>query len=335
MKISSCTFQANCVLLYIRISEVKMQKTDANQTARAAHRQVKSSTTLNRRYVKRPTRGVDMTVPVKRSPKVSRFSSTSMSANRNASKSMSARSISSITKAPSEMDALEAVKLHPIQKVANERVKARIANTKPASSSSTMISKMTAKELKDQAIQKALASASSTTSEEKTKSKKNASKKGIKMHFGMGRVILAFSCAAVAVFAIVYFVNLNMPDISLRVAAMQTGIEASYPTYVPRDYSLTDITSEEGMITLNFRNANTGESFSLIEEKSSWDSNALQSNYVKNEFANDYTTIREQGLTIFIDNNRAAWVNGGVVYKLTAPNGVLTKKQIKTIATSL
>lgn len=153
--------------------------------------------------------------------------------------------------------------------------------------------------------------------------------------FRVGRVMLALTCTAAAVFAIVYFVNLNMPDISLRVAAMQTGIEASYPNYVPKDYALSDIASEENKITLTFKNGTSNESFTLVEEKSSWDSSALQNNYVKSEYPETYSTIREQGLTIYVDGSNATWVNGGVLYKLTADNDTLTKKQIKTIATSL
>ncbi len=316
-----------------------MQKTDSNKTAKAAHRQVKSSTTLNRRYVKRPARAADMTVSIKRSPKVNRFASAPVDSMKVPVNTKVRKSVSGVAKMSreAEMDALEAVKLHPIQRVVNERVKARAAATTPKATptKSTMISQMTAKEIKDQAIQKALASASSASANEDSKSKKKSAKKGIKMHFGAGKIILALSCAAVAAFAIVYFVNLNMPDISLRVAAMQTGIEASYPTYVPRDYNLTDITSEDGKITLKFVNSATSDEFTIVEEKSSWDSNALLSNYVKNEFASDFTTIREQGLTIYIDNDRASWVNGGIVYKLSAENGILTKKQIKAIATSM
>jgi hypothetical protein len=147
--------------------------------------------------------------------------------------------------------------------------------------------------------------------------------------------MLALVCSAAAVFAIVYFVNLNAPNISLKVAAMQTGIEASYPAYVPRDYSLSDITSESGKITLNFKNSATGEGFSLVEEKSSWDTNALLNNYVRKEYNEDYTVIKEQGLTIYISNGDAAWVNGGIIYKLRAATNSLTKKQIKSIAVSL
>ena len=50
-----------------------MQKSDSNGTAKTAHRKVQSSTTLNRKYVKRPMKTADIMVQVKRSPKVKHF----------------------------------------------------------------------------------------------------------------------------------------------------------------------------------------------------------------------------------------------------------------------
>lgn len=248
-----------------------MQKSDSNSMAKSTHRQMRSSTTLNRRYVRRPTKSTDVAVAIK--------------------------------KRSSEMT----------------------KNTAP---------RATAKELKDQAIKKALAEAVVTTEEKSAKSKKTK-KSDNKLHFGFGRVMLALACASAAVFAIVYFVNLNMPDISLRVAAMQTGINASYPNYVPRDYNVSSITSEDGKVTMEFQNGNTGDTFTLVEEASSWDSNALMTNFVQDEYGENYTVIREQGLTIYVSGSNAAWVNGGVVYKIKTTSGSLTNKQIKSIATSL
>ena len=277
-----------------------MQKSDNNSSATMAHRKVQSSTTLNRRYVSRPatmSRPIDG-MRVRRMP-----SSSSMPS---ASRTMS------ISRTPVNMSKVSA------------NMKARSMAPAPAK-------QPTAQELKERAIAKALSNASKPEKEEvvEKKAKKN------KLHLGVGRIILALSCAAAAVFAIVYFVNLNMPDISMRVAAMQSGIDPKYPSYVPRDFTVNDMVAEEGKITLNFKNSQNGDSFSIVEERSSWDSNALLVNYVKNEFDEDYTTIRENGLTIYITNTTATWVNGGMLYKLNIASGSLTKKQIRSIAVSL
>ncbi|MDO4612226.1 MAG: DUF4367 domain-containing protein [Candidatus Saccharibacteria bacterium] len=203
----------------------------------------------------------------------------------------------------------------------NERMRARMEPVRP------VVSKISAKELKEQAIEKAMRAAEKTVTKE--------TKKQPKIQIGFGRILLAMSCAAAIVFAIVYFVDLNSPNISLQVAAMQTGIDAKYPSYIPRDFSLSDVTSENEKVVMNFKNRSSGDTFSLTEEKSSWDSNALLENYVRKEYDEKYVAVKENGLTIYISGGDAAWVNGGVVFKLEAVSGTLTKKQIRSIAVSL
>lgn len=190
-------------------------------------------------------------------------------------------------------------------------------------------------ELKNRAIEQALHSVATMDEEQNRKTKAHANlmprKKFRAKHFA-----IAFTCAAACVAAIIYVVGSNIPDISVRVAAMQTGIQASYPSYIPRDYSLGDIVSENGKITLKFDGPD-GASFTLVEEKSSWDSTALLRNYVEPTWDDNYTTTHEQGITIYISdaNSNAAWVNGGVLYKITSNSSVLTKKQVRSIVTSL
>ena len=150
-----------------------------------------------------------------------------------------------------------------------------------------------------------------------------------------GKFVLAFVTSAACVAVLGYMVHLNMPDISVRVAAMQTGIEASYPTYLPRDFNLTSVsTDQENRVLIEFAGPDT--TFRLTEENSSWDSNALLNNFVKETYGTEYTTIREQGITIYIsEHSDATWVNGGIRYTLDTTSGSLTKKQIKNIAISL
>lgn len=287
---------------------------NGDQSSIIVRRRPKSSTTLNRRYVKRPTRksGSEVAVSIKKTSKINHFNTPSVA-----------------PKTTPEKETIP-IEIHPLQTSANAKMKARTATP--------VVKKVTAKELKDEAIRKALASASSTGTMGQaitTADAKKSAKKTGKIRFGAGRIMLALFCAAAAVFALVYFVNLNMPDISFRVAAMQTGINATYPSYVPRGFNVSNIASEDGKIAIGFKNSETGDAFSLTEEKSSWDSNALLSNYVKPTYSDNYTIVREQGLTIYISGSNAAWVNGGIVYKLEAITGSLTNKQIRSIAVSL
>ena len=203
-----------------------------------------------------------------------------------------------------------------------------IRTTTPKEESATL-ARPTAKEIKDREIKKALKTATKLPETQKKRSRKSA----FATNFGWPRIVLAVTCAATAVFAIVYFINLTSTDMSLKVAAMQSGIEASYPSYVPRGYNLSDVTSSNGKVTMNFK---TDEgAFSISEDNTTWDSDALLSNYIKPTYNDNYTVVREQGLTLFMGDAWEAWVNGGILYKLTVKTGSLTKKQMKTIATSL
>lgn len=148
------------------------------------------------------------------------------------------------------------------------------------------------------------------------------------------RFALAFVCAVVCVAGVTYFVGTNIPDISVRVAAMQTGVEASYPSYIPRDYSLKGISSESGKITINFEGPDRA-TFTLTEEKSSWDSTTLLRNYVEPTWRDNYTSTHEQGITIYVSGSNAAWVNGGVLYKINSTGANLTNKQLRNIVTSM
>lgn len=307
-----------------------MQTSKNERTTTANHRKVQASTTLSRKYTKRPAKSTDVMVKVKRSSKIKHFNAPMVEVQ-TAPASAQAMQAAQATVPVVPEEPIQAATPHPLQATANARMQERTA---PAPATP----RVTAQQLKDQAIQKALASAESMQEKSKdmvTKTKTKSKKVGSQIHFGFGRVLLATACAAAAVFAIVYFVNLNMPDISMRVAAMQTGMSPSYPNYIPRDYSVSSITSEDGKITMEFNNGSEGTSFTLIEEKSSWDTNALLSNFVKEEYGENYTIVREQGLTIYVNGSNAAWVNGGMAYKIKASGGVLTNKQIRSIATSL
>ncbi len=186
----------------------------------------------------------------------------------------------------------------------------------------------------DRALEKALRSVATMDEPKSNRSTRHKRSRKVRRKGGIGRFALALGCAAACIAVVAYFVGSNIPDISVQVAAMQTGIDASYPSYVPREYSLGDISSEDGRLTMRF-NGPDGASFTLIEEKSSWDSSALQRNYVEPTWGDNFTTTHEQGITIYISNSDAAWVNGGILYKIDASSNNLTKKQLRNIVTSM
>lgn len=210
------------------------------------------------------------------------------------------------------------------------------SNTHKVTAARPMNRRPSSSELKSRAIESALETVATMDQRSTATSNQHRKTAMPRKKTGFKRFAIAFTCAALCVAGVISFVGSNMPDISVRVAAMQTGIQAAYPSYVPRDYALGDISSEDGKITMVFQGPDDAK-FKLIEEKSSWDSSALLRNYVEPSWGEDYITTHEQGITIYIDNKSsdAAWVNGGVLYKITSEGTALTKKQVRSIVTSL
>ncbi|MBR2587240.1 DUF4367 domain-containing protein [Candidatus Saccharibacteria bacterium] len=274
----------------------------------ASHRRVQRSTTLNRKYVKKPAKvaAVD-SVAKRRAEDLKRRQALADKINRERLAALKAgktlREASVPPAAPKPLSAT--IERSLVSPAKSER----------------------ATKVKDSAVKSALQSVANLESN-------SSSSIAPKRTLGAKKLLLAFGCAALAVGVVGYFVSMNTPDISVRVAAMQTGIDAAYPTYVPRGYSLSDIVSEDKKISMSFSGSDK-DSFTLSEEKTAWDNETLESSFVKATWGNNYTSVREQGITIFISGSSATWINGNILYKITASGNNLTKKQIKSIVTSL
>ena len=207
---------------------------------------------------------------------------------------------------------------------------------------------LTAQQLKDRAIQQALSKMNTVDKEEKRFGKLGKRKNENqlieqfgeenkqKKHFWQNRKLtVAAVMAVISICLLGYLVHLNLPDISVRVAAMQTGIEKAYPSYIPATYRLDGLVHEDnGRITMNFKN-DQDHKFTLLEEKSSWDSAAVLANYVKKNWGDDYSIAKGQGLTIYISGSNAVWVNGGVLYMINDDGGHLSSGDLHDIAVSL
>lgn len=132
-----------------------------------------------------------------------------------------------------------------------------------------------------------------------------------------------------------YFTYINMPNLSVRVAAAQAGVNASYPDYHPDGYSLNGpVAYTQGQVSMKFA-ANAGpQNYTIEQSKSNWDSSAVLDNYVKKKAGDNYITYNERGLTIYTFDGNAAWVNGGILYTISG-NAPLSSDQIRRIATSM
>lgn len=142
-----------------------------------------------------------------------------------------------------------------------------------------------------------------------------------------------------AAFALVllggYFTYLNMPSLSVRVAAAQAGIDASYPNYRPDGYALNGpVTYADGRVSMTFKANGGNTNFTVNQSKSSWNSDAVLDNYVTPRAGSSYMPYTERGLTIYTFGDNAAWVNGGILYTIEG-DAPLSGEQIRRIATSL
>lgn len=132
-----------------------------------------------------------------------------------------------------------------------------------------------------------------------------------------------------------YFTYISMPAVSVRVAAAQAGIDASYPAYRPSGFGLSGaIAYKPGSVSMNFIQNGGKEGFTLTQENSGWDSSALLQNYVVKQAGDNYDVATDSGLTIYTFGNNAAWVSGGILYTIQG-DVTLSGDQIQHIATSM
>lgn len=180
--------------------------------------------------------------------------------------------------------------------------------------------------IKEEAIHKALQDA--PDKKEAAKDQRNKTKK-------YPRVLSIASTALALLLLGAYFTYLNMPSLSVRVAAAQAGINATYPEYRPDGYSLHGpVAYDQNEVMMKFA-ANAGpQNFTVTQAKSSWDSSAVLNNYVKQKAGDNYITYNERGLTIYTFDGNAAWVNGGILYTING-DAPLSTDQIRRIATSM
>lgn len=148
-----------------------------------------------------------------------------------------------------------------------------------------------------------------------------------------------FSSVAAASLAVIllagYITYMNLPGLSVRIAAAQSGVAATYPTYQPSGYSISGpVSYQEGKVAIHFQ-ANVGQQkFTLSQTETNWDSSALLENMVDKKSKGNYTTFNDSGLTIYTYGTEASWVSGGVLRTIEG-DATLTPEQIRKIATSM
>jgi hypothetical protein len=275
--------------------------------AQGVHKTQQRSAALNRQFVKKIAAAqqkpksavvhIDIKRPITRSPHISKFA-------RDPQMKVVKRTASADI-APVH---------HPI--VAKAHAVAAAAHTAKVAP----VSQPTSQELKHAALGQALANASSTS-------------KPVKQPRRRALNVAAASLGLLLITG--YFTYVNMPNLSVRVAAAQAGIDASYPEYRPVGYRLDGpIAYQNGEVSMKFASNSAPLAFSLNQSKSSWDSSALLEKYVNPRSEGKYATYSDAGLTIYTYGTDAAWVNGGILYTVEG-SALLSNEQIRRIATSM
>lgn len=336
-----------------------VQRGSTNHSSMLDHRTVQKSTTLNRKFVKRPvakktTIQSEARAQQRISRSVANAATTSARAKQRTQQQMIARR-QRVQLQPTAKKTIEAqqqaqqakatiaksAQAQAAQKIvaqrstaraqvrANEPSVVRSARVRMASRQQPQVH-MSAQEMKERAITDALQKVATMNKTERHQQQEQ--KKGF---FKRRGIVMAASLAVVSVCLLGYLVYLNLPDLSVRVAAMQSGIENAYPSYVPTSYRLQGLVKEEnGTITMNFVKDDQ-DKFTLIEKKSSWDSNAVLTNFVKEHWGDNYTVAKGQGLLVYISGSNAVWVNGGVLYEIQDDSGSLSTDDLHDIAIGL
>ncbi len=160
--------------------------------------------------------------------------------------------------------------------------------------------------------------------------------KPLKKRFNLRNKLVGVFSAVIAVVMLGgYFTYLNMPNLSVRVAAMHAGVNAEYPSYNPDGYSLNGpIKFADGRVSLAYKSNGGPQNYTISQSRSDWNNEAVLDNYVNPRAGTNYIPYTERGLVIYTYENNAAWVNGGILYTIEG-NAPLSSEQIRRIATSL
>ena len=153
---------------------------------------------------------------------------------------------------------------------------------------------------------------------------------------GSSKLARFASVAACGMLLLGYFAYLNIPNLTLRVAASRAGIEASLPGYNPGGFGLSGpIAYSDGQLVLSFSSRTDERAYKLIQTRSEWDSQSLANNYL-DEANQEYTTVEDRGLTIYLfSGSNATWVNRGVWYTIQGDGSFLSETELVDIAASI
>lgn len=182
-------------------------------------------------------------------------------------------------------------------------------------------------EIKEEAIKKSIADTKPASSKDKlSKINKLTSNKSLLI----GLIVLFIS--------IVFYLSYQyIPAISIRIAASQAGINATYPTYTPDNFYIHGpAVSQEKKVIIEYKQKNSDKSYIISQSYTNWDSSALYEKLVKTWIDKSPNTTRVNGLTVYSTTNydNVAWVNRGILFTISG-NADLDSRKIERIVSSM
>ncbi|GHU07142.1 hypothetical protein FACS189431_1240 [Alphaproteobacteria bacterium] len=156
-----------------------------------------------------------------------------------------------------------------------------------------------------------------------------ASAKPVEKKNHLKTTLISFAALIVLVggsLALYFFV----PSVSTWVAASRANVRATLPVYTPDSYHVDGpADSSPGQVTISYRSVNDS-TYSITQQNSNWDSVGVLENKVK-PVAKNYQTLTQRGLTIYRYNDKAIWVNGGVLYTISDGNNLSNEQILKIV----
>lgn len=128
------------------------------------------------------------------------------------------------------------------------------------------------------------------------------------------------------------FVFFNKDSLEVQLASVKAGFQASIPSYEPLGFHKQSTASTGDKVAIQFVSPVDRTSFTLTQQASDWDSETLYDSIASK--ANNYQTLQSNGRTIYLYDNNAEWVDGGILYQISG-NTHLSSDQISQLASSM
>jgi hypothetical protein len=168
-------------------------------------------------------------------------------------------------------------------------------------------------------------------SKQARKQTKAATKAKRPVHHHLASVV----AASVAVLAIGSIIGLhNKNSLTLRFADAKAGFSAKLPTYQPEGYGVGSFNYTPGSVGTSFHSDTGDREYTLNQQTTAWDSQALLDNYVAVNYPSYHALQSGDQIVYVYGKNDASWIKNGVWYQLRS-DGNLSTSQVLSIAASI